>query len=127
MNTTQNSKNCIYKIPCECGKFYIGESSRPLDTRINEHQNYIKNKQFEKSQICKHAWDYGHRIQFQNTSILHKEENNSRRKIKESALILLNENDCVANTSVEICRSWLPIIKDEISKTNLRLQYPVSG
>ena len=34
-NQTQDSKNCIYNIPCECGKRYIGETCRHLQTRVN--------------------------------------------------------------------------------------------
>ncbi|KAJ8912099.1 hypothetical protein NQ315_005435 [Exocentrus adspersus] len=40
INKEQNEKNCIYQIPCQCGKHYIGETSRPLDVRIKEHKNY---------------------------------------------------------------------------------------
>jgi hypothetical protein len=30
-------------IPCECGAKYIGETGRPLDIRVNEHQrNWLK-------------------------------------------------------------------------------------
>jgi hypothetical protein len=28
-------KEVIYKIPCECGANYIGETGRPLETRVN--------------------------------------------------------------------------------------------
>ncbi|KAJ8909715.1 hypothetical protein NQ315_013800 [Exocentrus adspersus] len=41
INKEQNEKNCIYQIPCQCGKHYIGETSRPLDVRIKEHKNYV--------------------------------------------------------------------------------------
>ncbi|KAJ8909523.1 hypothetical protein NQ315_011201 [Exocentrus adspersus] len=33
-NKDQNEKNCICKIPCQSGKHYIGETSRPLDVRV---------------------------------------------------------------------------------------------
>lgn len=56
---------------------------------------------------------------------LPKEENNSRRKIKELALILLNEDNSLANTSVEICLSWFPMSKEGLSKNKTRLQNPI--
>ena len=27
----------VYRIPCECGKFYFGETGRPMQERIKEH------------------------------------------------------------------------------------------
>ena len=30
-------KNCIYSIPCSCGKIYIGETGHPLKVRLEEH------------------------------------------------------------------------------------------
>ena len=27
----------VYRIPCECGKVYIGETGRPMQDRIKEH------------------------------------------------------------------------------------------
>ena len=27
----------VYRIPCECGKVYIGETGRPIQDRIKEH------------------------------------------------------------------------------------------
>ena len=32
------TKNCVYSIPCSCGKIYIGETGRPLKVRLEEHR-----------------------------------------------------------------------------------------
>jgi len=34
----QETVNCIYSIPCECGRSYIGETSRPWAIRFREHR-----------------------------------------------------------------------------------------
>ena len=32
-------KNCVYSIPCSCGKIYKGETGCPLKVRLEEHSN----------------------------------------------------------------------------------------
>ncbi len=34
----QPQKRVIYKIYCECGDSYIGETSHPVDIHIKEHE-----------------------------------------------------------------------------------------
>jgi hypothetical protein len=34
----QQTKQCMYSIPCDCGKNYIGETSKPLEVGIKEHK-----------------------------------------------------------------------------------------
>jgi predicted GIY-YIG superfamily endonuclease len=38
----QQMANCVYTIPCECDKNYIGETGRPLVVRIPEHRHNLK-------------------------------------------------------------------------------------
>ena len=33
-----NKKTGVYKIPCECGKVYMGDTGRDMDTRLKEHK-----------------------------------------------------------------------------------------
>ncbi|KAJ8912833.1 hypothetical protein NQ315_014416 [Exocentrus adspersus] len=94
-NKDQNEKNCIYKIPCQCGKHYIGETSRPLDVRVKEHKNYVRDYQVDRSHLAKHVWDNGHQINWKQASIIQKEPNFGKRKLKESACIKLNGNGWV--------------------------------
>lgn len=121
INEIQNSKNCIYSVPCECGKHYVGESGRPFAVRLAEHKNYARKGEFEKSKICDHAWNNNHVIKWDFARILEKESNNMKRKLKESAIILLNGDTCVSNQSVDFCTSWLPILKDEVSKNKITI------
>ncbi|XP_033099241.1 uncharacterized protein LOC117102900 [Anneissia japonica] len=39
----------VYRIPCECGKVYIGETGRDLRTRLKEHQGHARRGEQEKS------------------------------------------------------------------------------
>ena len=35
------TKNCVYSIPCICGKIYKGETGRPLKLRLEEHRKVV--------------------------------------------------------------------------------------
>ena len=36
-----NIKNCVYSIPCSCGKIYKDETGHPLKVRLEEHRKAI--------------------------------------------------------------------------------------
>jgi predicted GIY-YIG superfamily endonuclease len=38
----QQAVQCIYIIPCECGRSYIGETSRRLAVRLREHRHNLQ-------------------------------------------------------------------------------------
>lgn len=44
----QQTRQCMYGIPCDCGKCYIHETGRPLEVRIKEHKHNVKEGQLEK-------------------------------------------------------------------------------
>jgi hypothetical protein len=35
----QQMKKCVYSIPCDCGRCYIGGTRIPLEVRIKEHKH----------------------------------------------------------------------------------------
>jgi hypothetical protein len=56
----QQTKQCMYNIPCGCGGFYIGETNRPLEVRIKEHKYNLTRGLLEKSKLAQHAYKEGH-------------------------------------------------------------------
>ena len=50
----------VYKIPCECGKVYIGETGRSMHERIKEHHSYIRLARTQTSAVSEHANRFGH-------------------------------------------------------------------
>jgi predicted transcriptional regulator len=80
---TQQMKQCVYNIPCDCGRCYIDETSRPLEVRIKEHK-YLMQILLEKSKLTQHAYEEGHRICWNEAKALQIEPNTTYRKYKES-------------------------------------------
>jgi hypothetical protein len=53
---------CVYSIPCDCGRCYISETGRPLEVRIKEHKYDPTQGLLEKSKLAQHAYEEGHKI-----------------------------------------------------------------
>jgi hypothetical protein len=58
---------CVYKIPCECGKVYTGQSGRSIHLRIKEHDRHIRLAQPDKSAVAEHSFIHDHIIRLQDT------------------------------------------------------------
>ena len=50
----------VYKIPCECGKVYIGETERSMHERIKEHDRDIRLARNQSSAVSEHSNATGH-------------------------------------------------------------------
>ena len=55
----------IYKIPCECGKMYIGQTGRSIQLRIKEHERHIRLVQPDKSAVAEHSFNHDRIIRLQ--------------------------------------------------------------
>jgi hypothetical protein len=58
----QQTAQCVYSIPCECGRNYIGETGRPLAVHLREYRHNLKESLLEKSKLAQHAHEEGHRV-----------------------------------------------------------------
>jgi hypothetical protein len=102
-------------IPCECGGSYVAETGRPLAVRIREHMQNLKQGLLEKSKLAQHAYEEGHRVGWDQASVL--EISNSRyRKYKESAHMACSINP-ISQSRLEISPIWIPLINEEINKS----------
>lgn len=59
----------IYEIPCNnCPATYIGETERPFTVRKDEHEGYVRRKEYKKSAIVKHITrNRSHSINWDNS------------------------------------------------------------
>ena len=55
-------KGVIYKVPCECGAVYIGETGHNLRTRLQGHKRVVINGDTEIG-IATHVRENDHKIQ----------------------------------------------------------------
>ena len=56
---TSMQSNVVYQIPCSCGRVYVGETVRRLETRMKEHLEACKRGECSKSAVAEHAWECG--------------------------------------------------------------------
>ena len=103
----------IYKIRCECGDFYIGETGRTLDTRLKDHKAACRLGAFERSAVAEHVWQPGHAIDWENVEIMDMAEDLRARKVKEVLYIRLAPPKCRINCDKgkELPPLWLRTIK----------------
>ena len=66
----ESQKPGVYRIPCECGLVYIGETGRNLSKRLKEHKTNCEKAELDKSAVAKHAWTYDHRIKWDEANTL---------------------------------------------------------
>jgi hypothetical protein len=58
----------VYRVPCECGLVYIGQTGRSTEIRIKEHQRNIRLLQLDKSALAEHG--FNHKILLQDVEVL---------------------------------------------------------
>ena len=59
----------FYTIPCTCGKVYIGETGRPMQERMKEHDRDIRLARTQNSVVSEHANGTGHKPLWNETKL----------------------------------------------------------
>ena len=99
----KQQKNVIYKIPCgDCDAFYIGQTCRPLNKCIKEHEachrlnNLVDSATGNiKSAPAKHGRDLGHTIAWSSTSIIASCQHRSQLDLLEHAAMYIRaQHEC---------------------------------
>jgi hypothetical protein len=114
-----HTAQCIYSIPCECGRSYIGETGRPLAVRLREHRHNLEQGRLEKSKLAQHAYEEGHRIGWDDARVLEIESNSRCRKYKELAHMACLINP-ISQPNLDISPIWILLISNEVSNSQRR-------
>jgi hypothetical protein len=115
----QQTKQCVYSIPCDCGRCYIGETSRPLEVCIKEHKYDLTQCLLGKSNLAQYAYEEGHKICCKEEKVLQIELNTAYSKYKERAHISLIAHP-ISQPSKGMSPIWTLIIATEVRKQQLR-------
>ena len=107
------NSNVVYKIPCNCGKVYVGETIRRLETRIKEHRTACMRGEVEKSALAEHAWEEQHPILWEEVTVEDQVMRQKELLIKEALNIHLvpEEERLNRDVGIQIPACWKPLIK----------------
>ena len=106
------TKNCVYSIPCSCGKIYKGETGHPRKVRLEEHRKAVVRGEIEKSGMADHIWKEkgNHLPLWHKVEIIDRAEHWWIRRLKESTH-MFGYNNQMSRPSIELNTIWEPIIK----------------
>jgi predicted GIY-YIG superfamily endonuclease len=110
----------VYNIPCNCGRYYIGETSRPIEGRIKEHKYNLTQGLLDKSKLAQHVYE-GCKICWKEAKVLQIEPNTTCKKYKKSAHMSLIDHP-IRQPSVDISPVWTPHHRSK--KTNKKTTAP---
>ena len=92
----------VYRIPCECGKVYIGETRRPMQDRIKEQDRGIRLTLTETSAVSEHAHNTGHKPLWNEVKFIDRNPYYHTRRVKEAIHIRLHTNNINRDSGIEI-------------------------
>ena len=112
----------VYRIPCECGKVYIGETGRPMQARIKEHDREIRLARTETAAVSEHAHNTGHKPLWNEVKFTDRDPYYYTRRVKEAIYIRLHPNKINRDSGIEIPEAWMPTIKKHNKRRAVRQQ-----
>ena len=104
----------VYSIKCSgCDSSYVGQTSRRLTTRFNEHAKAAEKRNTTHSALSQHICETGHTIELKDTSILYSDPDTFSRCVKETIAINQSRSQLVPQnySSVQISHCWYDVLQ----------------
>jgi len=95
---------------CSYRKTYIGETSRSIHTRIQEHAADIGHNHSKTSTLAEHSSKANHHICIENSKVVAKIDHYHHRKLREAIKIGRNPNNLNRNEGWKISDNWIPTL-----------------
>ena len=92
----------VYRIPCECGKVYIGETGRSMQDRIKEHERDIRLARTQTSAVSEHANNTGHNPLWNQVKFIDRDPHWCKRRVEEAIHIRLHPNNINRDSGIPI-------------------------
>ena len=107
----QRQQKGVYEVPCSYEKFYIGEMGRSLKTRLKEHSTDIFHGRTNKSVLAEHSHITSHHVCIEKSSLIAKEDNYNKRRIREVVEIEKKRNNNLnKDDGLKLSNTWKPLI-----------------
>jgi len=111
----------VYGIPCECGRVYVGQTGRSIETRIEEHHGYILLGHTDKSAVAELKSSHKHLTEFQVTRILSTVPSYMDRLLRGAVELELHLNNMNREDGLTLSGSFFPLASAFFSPSPISL------
>ena len=108
---TAKQDGVVFRISCDFGKVYIGETGRPMQGRIKEHDREIRLSHTQTSAFSKHDHNTGHQPLWNKVKFIDSDPHYYTRTVKEAIHIRLQSDNINRDSGIEIPEAWMPMIR----------------
>ena len=103
----KKASKVVYQVPCSCGKAYVRETVRRLETRMKEHRDACQKGALEKSALAKHAWESHRPIKWEETTVVDQARTPKELLLKEAIRIWLLNPPISRDGGLELPGCWM--------------------